>query len=95
MAVTRKNNEILELLPRAVTRLKKNIIDPFFGENGNGKYTNERPPLRSEIFTKEKLELHAIALARKHVLVYGQTSEQLLKRLSENEIFFVAEPAAS
>ncbi|MEO5647519.1 MAG: cyclic beta 1-2 glucan synthetase, partial [Chitinophagaceae bacterium] len=62
-----------------------NIIDPFFGENNNGKYADERPPLRSEIFTKDKLEQHAVALAKRHVLVYEQASEQLLKRLAENE----------
>src|SRR5437868_2379562 len=83
----RKNNtsDLLELLPQAVSKLKKNIIDPFFGENNNGKYADERPPLRSEIFTKEKLENHAVTLAKRHVLVYKQTSEQLLKRLAENE----------
>jgi cyclic beta-1,2-glucan synthetase len=86
--VLRRNNntsDFLELLPQAVARLKKNIIEPFFGENSNGKYANERPPLRSEIFTKEKLELHAVTLARRHVLVYKKASEQLLKRLAENE----------
>ena len=71
----RKNNknDFLELLPQAIASLKKNIIEPFFGENNNGKYVDERPPLRSEIFTKEKLEQHAITLAKRHVLVYEQT----------------------
>jgi cyclic beta-1,2-glucan synthetase len=83
----RKNNknDFLELLPQAIARLKKNIIDPFFGEITNGKYANERPPLRSEIFTKHKLEQHAVTLAKRHELIYNQTSEQLLKRLAENE----------
>lgn len=88
MKVSRRNSnnngDFLELLPQAITRLKKNIIEPFFGEN-NDKYADERPPLKSEIFTKEKLEQHAVTLAKRHVLIYGQTSEQLLKRLAENE----------
>ncbi|MEP6615099.1 MAG: glucoamylase family protein [Ginsengibacter sp.] len=78
-------NDFFDLLPKAVAKLKKNIIEPFFGENGNGKYSNESPPLRSEIFTKVKLEQHAATLAKRHVLVYKQTSEELLKRLDENE----------
>ncbi len=83
----RKNNEndFFELLPQAIARLRKNIIEPFFGESNGDKYDNERPPLRSEIFTKEKLEQHAVTLAKRHVLIYEQTSEQLLKRLAENE----------
>ncbi|MBA2406787.1 MAG: cyclic beta 1-2 glucan synthetase, partial [Chitinophagales bacterium] len=83
----RKNNknEFLELLPQAIASLTKNIIEPFFGENNDDKYANERPPLRSEIFTKDKLEQYAVTLAKRHVLVYEQSSEQLLKRLAENE----------
>ena len=83
----RKNNknDFLKLLPQAIASLKKNIIDPFFGENNDDKYQNERPPLRSEIFTKDQLEKHAVAIAKRHVLVYEQTSEKLLKRLADNE----------
>ncbi len=78
-------NDLLELLPQAISSLKKNIIEPFFGENNGDKHANERPPLRSEIFTKDKLEQHAVTLAKRHVLVYEKKSEQLLKRLAENE----------
>ena len=78
-------NDLLELLPQAIARLKKNIIEPFFGEINNAKYAHERLPLRAEIFTQEKLEQHAVALAKRHVLTYEKTSEQLLKRLAENE----------
>ena len=82
----RKNNknDFLELLPQAIASLNKNIIEPFFGGNGNDKHANEMP-LRSEIFTKDKLEQHAVTLAKRHVLIYEKTSEQLLKRLAENE----------
>lgn len=41
--------------------------------------------MRSEIFTKDKLEKHAVSLAKRHDLIYKQTSELLLKRLAENE----------
>ena len=76
------DNDFFELLPQAIAKLKKNIIEPFFGD---GKNADERLPLRSEIFTRDKLVLHAAALAKRHVLVYNQVSEQLLKRLAENE----------
>ena len=83
----RKNNknEFLELLPHAIAMLKKNIIEPFFGENNSDKYADERLPLRSEILTKDRLEQHAVTLAKRHVLIYKQKSEKLLKRLAENE----------
>ena len=80
-----KNNDLIELLPQAIAKLKKNIIDPFFGENNNPRYINERAPLRAEIFTREKLEHHAVTIAKRHELIYNQTSEQLLDRLADNE----------
>ncbi len=87
MKVLRGSNkkDFLELLPQAINRLKKNIIDPFFGEDNTDRYDNERPPLRAEIFTHGKLAQHAVTLAKRHVLVYNQKSEHLLKRLAENE----------
>ncbi|MEO6490701.1 MAG: glucoamylase family protein [Ferruginibacter sp.] len=81
----KNDNDFFELLPQAINKLKKNIFDPFFGDDSNGKSSDERSPLRSEIFTKEKFAIHAIGLAKRHVLVYEPAQEQLLKRLSENE----------
>ncbi|MCW3090577.1 MAG: glycosyltransferase, partial [Ferruginibacter sp.] len=83
----RKNipKEIFEMVPQAITSFKKNIIEPIFGENWNEKYADERPPLRSELFTEEQLENHARGLANKHILISEHPSEQLLKRLAENE----------
>ncbi|MCY7423270.1 MAG: cyclic beta 1-2 glucan synthetase [Chitinophagaceae bacterium] len=80
-----KKTEFIELLPLAIAKLKKNIIDPFLGENSNLRYINERAPLRAEIFTTEKLEQHAVTIAKRHELIYNQTSEQLLERLADNE----------
>ena len=54
-----KKTDFIGLLPLAIAKLKKNIIDPFLGENNNLSYINERAPLRAEIFTREKLEQHA------------------------------------
>ena len=79
-----KKNDFIELLPLAIAKLKKNIIDPFLGENNNSKYIDERAPLRAEIFTREKLEQHAIAIAKRHELIYNQTLRKRLQRDGRN-----------
>ncbi|MBC7867086.1 MAG: cyclic beta 1-2 glucan synthetase, partial [Gloeobacteraceae cyanobacterium ES-bin-316] len=79
------NTDFFEILPQAISSLKKTIITPIFGDGKNEKYANERPPLRSELFTEEQLEQHALALSKKHPLISEHPSEQLLKRLAENE----------
>ena len=74
-----------EILPQAISVLKKSIIDPLLGDNVMRKYANEKSPLRSELFSSEQLQQHAIKLAKSHKLIQGKSSEQLLKRLAENE----------
>ena len=81
----KNQKDILELLPNAVNAFKKNIIDPFLGDSNTGKYPNERPPLRAELFTEQQLEEHAKTLSKKHTLLTKSRSEGLLKRLAENE----------
>ncbi|MEO7984654.1 MAG: hypothetical protein ABI688_11275, partial [Bacteroidota bacterium] len=80
-----KNNQkaFFELLPQAIAKLKRNIIDPFFA--GRNDVEDEGLPLRAEIFTEEQLEQHAKALSQKHTVVSKFPAEQLLKRLAENE----------
>ena len=79
------DKDLFEMLPQAIAAFKKNMIQPIFGESKNNKYINERPPLRSELFTEEQLKQHARAISKKHVLISDHPSEQLLKRLAENE----------
>ena len=81
----RKNKEkdIFEMLPGAISKFKKNVIEPFFSNDNDG--VDESLPLRAEIFTAEQLDHHAKALAKRHVLISKDLSEQLLKRLAENE----------
>ena len=83
----RKNRQkdLFEMLPQAISKFKKNIIEPFFTDTRINKNADESLPLRSEIFTEEQLEQHAKILAAKHTLTTQQPSEQLLKRLDENE----------
>jgi cellobiose phosphorylase len=83
----RKNGpkELLKILPQAITSFKRNIIEPIFGDKGNEKYADKRLPFRSELFTEEQLENHAKGIAARHILISEHPSEQLLKRLAENE----------
>ena len=87
MSNQRKNqsSDFFESLPQALSSFKKNIITPIFGDGKNEKYANERPPLRSELFTDKQLEQHAVAISKKHPLITEHPSEQLLKRLADNE----------
>lgn len=80
-----QNTDLFEMLPQAISTLKKTIIEPIFGDGKAEMYANERPPLRSELFTEEQLEQHARAIALKHQLISEHPSEQLLKRLAKNE----------
>ncbi|HEX5026821.1 MAG TPA: cyclic beta 1-2 glucan synthetase, partial [Agriterribacter sp.] len=82
----RQNKDVLsDLLPQAISVLKKTIIAPLFSDNLFHKYANEKPPLRSELFTHQQMEHHAKRLAAKHILTKGEPSEKMLKRLGENE----------
>jgi cyclic beta-1,2-glucan synthetase len=57
----------------------------FLGDDLMHKYDNEKAPIRSELFSLEQLETYAHTLAESHQLTIDRTSEQLLKRLAENE----------
>ena len=78
-----KQKDIFEMLPDAISRVKKNLIEPFFSSGNNE--AEDSMPLRAEIFTEEQLDHHARALAKRHILISKEPSEQLLKRLAENE----------
>lgn len=83
---TKAGKDVLyDLLPQAISALKKNIITPLFSDNLFQKYADEKAPLRSELFTLQQLEQHAKALAARHILTKGRPSEKMLKRLGENE----------
>ena len=86
MGLHKKKTEqdIFEILPQAIAAFKKSMIAPFLGE-GRDKYINDRPPLRGELFTEEQLKQHARVISKNHELISDHPSEQLLKRLAENE----------
>jgi cyclic beta-1,2-glucan synthetase len=60
---------------------------------GNGfarKYSGDEPPLRSELFSADQMNLHGKALAASHQLSPGPARDQLLTRLAENEGVLIA-----
>jgi len=57
----------------------------FLGDDLMHKYDDEKAPIRSELFSLEQLESYAKTLAKNHQLTIDKPSEQLLKRLAENE----------
>jgi cyclic beta-1,2-glucan synthetase len=57
----------------------------FPGVNLMRKYANEKPPLRAELFTADQMAQYSKALAVSHTINTGQTPDQLLKRLADNE----------
>ena len=92
MNVFRKNKndkDLFELFPQAIAGIKKTITDPLLGDNNDDKYINERPPLRSEIFTKDRLEAHAVTIAKRHEIFFDKNAEHLLKRLADNENYLL------
>ncbi len=74
-----------EMIPQALTLIKKSVLDPIFGNNLMRKYADEKSPLRSILYSSEQMQQHAVKLARSHRLTEGPPSELLLKRLAENE----------
>ena len=50
-----------------------------------GKYADEEPPLRSELFSADQMEQHGKNLAAAHRLAPGRAPDRLLTRLAENE----------
>ncbi|MET0681857.1 MAG: glucoamylase family protein [Casimicrobiaceae bacterium] len=50
-----------------------------------GKYADEEPPLRSELFSADQMEQHGKNLAATHRLAPGRAPDRLLTRLAENE----------
>jgi cyclic beta-1,2-glucan synthetase len=65
-----------------LARIKSSFV------TGSRKYITEEP-LRSELFSSDKLEEYGRSLAKSHKLVQGRVPSFLLKRLAENESILV------
>jgi cyclic beta-1,2-glucan synthetase len=75
----------MRLLVPEIEQLLDPLKSHFKKDNFTHKEVNENPPLRSELFSKDQMEVHAHYLAETHVLSKISSSELLLKGLSENE----------
>ncbi len=81
-----KNKPIQEILKNnPIQEILSHLGISFPGQNLIKKYANEKPPIRSELFSEEQMEQFAKALAKTHKLITGKKTEQLLKRLADNE----------
>ena len=69
----------------ALDELLSPLIPAFKKDKFTHKEVNENPPLRSELFSKEQMDLHAQHLATIHYIHEEESPELLLKGLSENE----------
>jgi cyclic beta-1,2-glucan synthetase len=73
--------------------VKSNTIQDFLSHLGISfpgaslmrKYANEKPPLRSELYSSDQMEQHGKILAASHTLSTGYVPDHLLKRLADNE----------
>ncbi|MFA5322465.1 MAG: hypothetical protein WC373_07295, partial [Smithella sp.] len=72
--------EAIKVLLNYLSRLKTQLP----GANLNHKLADEEL-LRSELFSSKQMRKHGKTIARAHRLSIGRTSNQLLKRLTDNE----------
>lgn len=75
----------MKVTTTAIDELLSPLRPYFQKDNFTRKDVTENPPLRSELFSAEQMEQHAQYLATVHTINHEQTTEQLLKRLSDNE----------
>ncbi len=75
----------MKALVPVIDDLLSPLLPAFKKDKFTHKEVNENPPLRSELFSKEQMEIHAHYLAINHSIVSRQSPELLLKGLSENE----------
>jgi cyclic beta-1,2-glucan synthetase len=57
----------------------------FRGNGSTEKYSNDEPPLRSELFSADQMKVHGKSLAVSHQLSTGPARDRLLTRLAANE----------
>ncbi len=72
-----KNNPIQDIL--------SSIGISFPGNDLMQKYADEKPPLRTELYSADQMEVHGKILAGNHKIFTGRSPNVLLKRLAENE----------
>ncbi len=81
----KNSGSVINVTSNTIDELLSHLRIYFQKNSFSRKDADEKPPLRSELFTEEQMQQHAEYLSALHQLNYVQGPEQLLKRLSENE----------
>ncbi len=68
-----------------IPELLNSLRDSLTSNSFLKKYAEEKPPLRSELFSADQMEEYGKVLAKRHKLILGKSSNTLLKRLAGNE----------
>ncbi len=69
----------------SIDELLSPIKSYFQNDNITHQDVQDKPPLRSELFSTEQMDLHAQHLASIHSINYEHSTEKLLTRLADNE----------
>ncbi len=75
----------MKVKSKAIDELFSPLRQYFQKDSFSREDVNEKPPLRSELFSTDQMDQHAIQLATAHVVTHDEAPEQLLKRLADNE----------
>ena len=83
--LSRHRREEGKVSKRTIFERLLEITARFGRADSLGKYADEEPPLRSELFSADQMEQHGKNLAAAHRLAPGRAPDRLLTRLAENE----------
>lgn len=75
----------MKVKPSAIDELFSPLRQYFQKDIPSREDVDEKPPLRSELFSTDQMDQHAMHLATAHVVTHEEAPEQLLKRLADNE----------
>src|SRR3990172_4817403 len=85
MAFRKRETSKLKLSGKTMLGSLPHLRASFRRTNPAQKYSGDKPPLRSELFSRDQMEQHGRILAASHKLSPGHAPDRLLTRLSENE----------
>ena len=68
-----------------IQNILSSIGIPYLGNDLRQKYANEKPPMRSELFSADQMEQYGKILSGRHKLTTEPLPNSLLKQLADNE----------
>src|SRR5512139_3344499 len=81
----KKETSVLKVSNKTIMGNLPHVLASFRGTDPARKYAGDKPPLRSELFSRDQMEQHGKTLAASHKLSPGHARDRLLAQLSENE----------